>query len=479
MKIPIPNDWEGEDWQSYCIQWPNSESWLAIFRGFLSTPLRGRFWDERTGSIKSAQDIGWDIWLRNENAPGCNEDCPDCPDCPEPEPGTTGGAIIESEEDMGQVVTDVQITSDGKLRVFFGPCCYKDLVGIVTGGGGGVIVDDPIIDNPYESGPYYACGKADAVLALVWAVGEGVWAAKDSANPLTWVGTIRTYAPGFDISTSLAVAAIVQAVAIDVTYGDSEVFDEYLWDLVKCVTAQALPSDETGFTNDDFASLQSRLVSTFSEVGRYTAGAWWSMICSVLGSTELNKAALLGSTNSAADCTCPNAEPEGETAPDENGWYLSAPITDDVTYGPAGAISACDIYTAPHDVFGFVYRLEWGGDMDMFKRMSYAAVSCTETIDTSWWGDTSDSLYLQSQYPLFISVVNDAIAQACCDLLNLPQAYVLLGSSYDSSVPATPNANAVAGKILGWRFYLHADTGDIWITITCRALHNINSPSHA
>jgi hypothetical protein len=40
--------------------------WLAILRGYFSTPLRGRFWDERTGSIKDTQAIGEEIFERND-----------------------------------------------------------------------------------------------------------------------------------------------------------------------------------------------------------------------------------------------------------------------------------------------------------------------------------------------------------------------------------------------------------------------------
>lgn len=75
---PIPNDWNGEDWCCWAVEWPNSVQWNAILRGFITTPMRGRFWDGRTGSITGAQLIGNEIYLRNEplevSIMSCNSD---------------------------------------------------------------------------------------------------------------------------------------------------------------------------------------------------------------------------------------------------------------------------------------------------------------------------------------------------------------------------------------------------------------------
>lgn len=52
----IPDDWTGE-YCRYAVCWPNSEQWLAVLRGVLTLPARGRFWDEHTGNIVSAQNV--------------------------------------------------------------------------------------------------------------------------------------------------------------------------------------------------------------------------------------------------------------------------------------------------------------------------------------------------------------------------------------------------------------------------------------
>lgn len=72
-KIPIPDDWDGETWGCFLIEWPVSIEWVGLLQGFITTPIRGRFWDERTGSILDVQRIGREIEERNEITMSCQE----------------------------------------------------------------------------------------------------------------------------------------------------------------------------------------------------------------------------------------------------------------------------------------------------------------------------------------------------------------------------------------------------------------------
>ncbi len=64
-QFPIPNDWDGETYECYMIEWPFSVQWNGLLRGLISTPTRGRFWDGSTGSIKDIQAVGEKILERN------------------------------------------------------------------------------------------------------------------------------------------------------------------------------------------------------------------------------------------------------------------------------------------------------------------------------------------------------------------------------------------------------------------------------
>lgn len=65
MKVTIPGDWDGASWCRWSICWPDSDLWKAILFGFLTTAQRGRFWDENSGNIKQAQEIGRQIFDNN------------------------------------------------------------------------------------------------------------------------------------------------------------------------------------------------------------------------------------------------------------------------------------------------------------------------------------------------------------------------------------------------------------------------------
>jgi len=52
----IPSDWTGE-YCCYAVLWPSSPQWLAVLRGVLALPGKGRFWDEHTGNIIEAQSV--------------------------------------------------------------------------------------------------------------------------------------------------------------------------------------------------------------------------------------------------------------------------------------------------------------------------------------------------------------------------------------------------------------------------------------
>lgn len=65
MKNPIPADWDGTSWCCWAIEWPDSVLWEGLLAGLVTSPMRGRFWDEKTGTVTDAQETGVQIWVRN------------------------------------------------------------------------------------------------------------------------------------------------------------------------------------------------------------------------------------------------------------------------------------------------------------------------------------------------------------------------------------------------------------------------------
>jgi len=169
--FPIPADWllPSGAWTGFCIAWPDSEAWALHLRSLLYHLTRGRTWDAQTGTITTAQAIAWEIYNRNAPLVLCGE-CEECP--PGPQNGTSGafGACSADDgagdDEMGQVVTDVQVV-DGKIRVFYGPCCYVDLTGITADQVSPDIGDDPLVPPGGSPPAYSACGKAYAVVKAI------------------------------------------------------------------------------------------------------------------------------------------------------------------------------------------------------------------------------------------------------------------------------------------------------------------------
>ena len=73
-KLPIPDDWNGDDWKCVQIDWPDSSRWFAILNGLMSQAARGRLWDERTGTITDVQEVGREIWYRNTPFRSCEDE---------------------------------------------------------------------------------------------------------------------------------------------------------------------------------------------------------------------------------------------------------------------------------------------------------------------------------------------------------------------------------------------------------------------
>lgn len=81
MQLPIPDDWNGEDWQYKLLCWPCSVQWEAILLGLVTLLARGRTWDERTSpsptSIIDVQSVARLIYQNNLDSEGNFMGCSD------------------------------------------------------------------------------------------------------------------------------------------------------------------------------------------------------------------------------------------------------------------------------------------------------------------------------------------------------------------------------------------------------------------
>lgn len=57
MKMPIPWDWNGQDFCDFVVHWPNSNVWRIVLRGLLSNPGLEKFWDATTGDVEQVLEL--------------------------------------------------------------------------------------------------------------------------------------------------------------------------------------------------------------------------------------------------------------------------------------------------------------------------------------------------------------------------------------------------------------------------------------
>jgi len=315
MKMPIPQDWNGE-WECIEVQWPKSVMWSALLRGLLTMPERGRFWDEKTGTIKDAQAIGRAIYDANipfnfcsgeTETPGTgndqtqiysqyigsDDDCEDCEDC-EMSCSIPYGALRWSE--------------DGKLQYLHCGLWY-DVDGM-TPIDGAIPTDDPEIFPPeIDGGGYSACGKAVAVLDMFEQVITSIF--DESGNfPWQWWGHVKNDNPGVHFDAKWVVSACVGvglwegAQEADPGYNPNPL-DSSTWQSVRCALARdfsnALPETLSG--NDIRTKVQNYFASEWS-VDVFTNAVFVDAARAV-NASSWEDAALLGAGYDDGDCGCP------------------------------------------------------------------------------------------------------------------------------------------------------------------------------
>lgn len=132
MKLPIPQDWDGETWCRWSICWPQSEGWEGILRGFITLPQRGWTWDERIGSILAVQETGRQITAENIPLNGVFMACND----------------TELVSAFNDIALALRYLAD---RQFAKPCCGGGAPGTVGEGSGGAGPSQPPF-NPSTPG---------------------------------------------------------------------------------------------------------------------------------------------------------------------------------------------------------------------------------------------------------------------------------------------------------------------------------------
>lgn len=382
------------------------------------------------------------------------------------------------DDPVGQVVTDVQLV-DGKIRVFFGPCCWHDLDVVAAVAENGEIIDPGTIDDLIPPGGAYSkCGRAKAMHEAIIKVADLIWDERD--NPLIWtiVGNIESAAKLGNLSNNAIAAGVSLALGLDQVYGAEEIFDVSSTQRALCRMAERMTAFPQPLLEDEWDAVRNAYLNAFGVI----IGALYLAAIDAIGRGTLGRLATLGTSDQAAVCMCPEEIAQGETTPDASGWYLGANLAANFTLASeteATWDALLQVEILGHDAYGtFLVVQSTPGD-GTIKRMADTPLSglVYPAHTRNAWTNTSDHLESINQaYPL-ISTLNPTIRAS----LATQRGYLgnLDGGSggINGTTIATPpsdQGDEVLANILA------APNAMANLTVVeFRFVHNINSPSHA
>lgn len=317
MKTHIPDDWNGEDWQCIQVQWPLSDKWLAVLNGVLSIAARGRYWDEKSGVVTDAQEVGAEIWRRNTPLIACSGEQLTSDETPQ----GCGLIVVEGDDDMGQVVTNVTV-ENGYLKVYFGPCCvqvYK-LAGDMTS-------EDLPDQGEDEGGDEWpegtadaptACDKAYSIMSVVFDIVDRCFDALPASGfPWDFIRAVQNAWPNIDFGTTRLMSVYAAGLAITETGLEGETEDATIQAEMLCRVSELFDDGQAGITDEQYDAIDNTILAvaqkwfnigtyplTFDPMVNIYMYAYWS-----IGENDTkNITKYLVATG--ADCSCPAGEPE-------------------------------------------------------------------------------------------------------------------------------------------------------------------------
>jgi len=310
--LPIPQDWDGEEWFCVSIQWPSSVLWAGILAGLLTTMERGRTWDGGTGSILDVQAIGREIHDRNLPFTLCDN----------VDTGGNDGNIdrILRYSGIADCCVDFEEIYQMSCSIPYGSLRWNNGVlqylycGEWHDVGGGAPVDAPVADyEPPEldAGGYSACGKAEAVMSMVLGVINSIL---DEVGNFSWQwwGHVKGDNPGVGMDAKWIITACVGAVnqaTADAAAGeayDPDALDASTWQSVKCALARQF--SDTMPEPMDGNAIRSSLQTLFArEWGTdVLTNAIFVDALRGINAQSFTDAVVLGASYGDADCTCPD-----------------------------------------------------------------------------------------------------------------------------------------------------------------------------
>lgn len=303
MKLPIPHDWNGKDWLCLQVQWPDSIEYRALLAGFLSYLGRGRAYDEKTGTITTAQEIGWEIFNRNMPMHACvGQNQPEQPNIGELPCDWCYEGVNEECGDMGCCI-DALEWRNGEL--WYRMCGKWDKVE----GGQGLLVlptdgDSVVETTDPATQENWACSKAKIIGDMVWLTAASLLAHGDDADIWNIVGNVEEDT-GLDLIDANVFATVVTWSLIDLAIDMQDVLTDGNKQEFICRLAKVLDGSNNDLGDNQFSQIAD--VAKQVAAGSPLARAFLVSVVACIGLQEFRKYTRLA-VLTEQDCTCPEVE---------------------------------------------------------------------------------------------------------------------------------------------------------------------------
>lgn len=413
----IPDDWDGVTWDCWTVKWPASERWRVMLVSLMYLLTRGREWDSSSGTIRDAQAIAWQIF--GANVP-LNQ-CGGLDGTVTPPPVTHieyrgGSLIIISEDDMGQVVTEVLLDYlTGELIVKYGMCCEKRfpiVVGETPVDDYGAPTDPP--DFPPDFPPdtfddpdltYTKCGRVQTLMERLQAMGQAAWNHREL--PSTMANAIRDANPGYSFSMGAVVNLYIVGLKLSAieALADADIFNDEFFRRWTCYGVEQLDSDSGGFDSSEFFHMViwpesyafTDGVPDLDVVVDLTVAQWWATLLQQVLHRERANQIMDEAVGVQGDCEDCQSSPlgTGPTTPLASGYFLGENLIGvagkayiDVDAGTT-RFGVRDVLTRP--VYGVVMGVT-PYEVHTTSRQTWDPTYMVNDVDVSLFSATSDHL---------------------------------------------------------------------------------------
>jgi hypothetical protein len=308
MKVPIPNDWSGENWHCLQVQWPDSPQWTGLLTGILTLLTRGRYWDENTGTITEAQAIAWQIFNLAYPFVSCDgsELPPTDPDDIQKVISWFGGdGCDESEENMGACGYN-----PNAFKIEGGKFYVRDFCGewVEIGEMASPAEDPPedIYDDMDPQPDFYACGKISFMIDQFVLLSDAAW--ESYSSPTTMEAYMRgAVTEAVNLERFRIYQWFAQLVVLEAAMGPGYFNNENMVETAKCLAMGAVEANGQGTDAEVEAvvtALGQACQQQWGTIPELYWFAYWDFVRHTFGQKDCRLLLSLGATDEV-ECDCP------------------------------------------------------------------------------------------------------------------------------------------------------------------------------